>query len=262
MALSLDIITLGAAHPQTANAFYTAAFSPTTTGDGLDLHGTGRLTFRPVGELAGETGTDPATSGFRGYVLSAIVNQPDEVEALLDLAIANGATVVKPAKKKLFGEFTAVYRAPDGALWKLAAATKKNTRPVPDPIAPTETAIYLGVTKPTASKTFYEALGMRVERDYGDTFIDFTITHGVCRLGLLPRKALAKDAGVDAHGDGFSAAMLTHTAASRDDLDGLLKAADAAGGTVTAPATRTDEGDHVARLTDPDGFHWKITAPA
>ena len=118
------------------------------------------------------------------------------------------------------------------------------------------------MTKPTAAKTFYEALGMRVERDYGDTFIDFTIAPGVCRLGLLPRKALAKDAGVDAHGDGFSAAVLTHTAASRDDLDSLLKAADAAGGTIARPATRTDEGDHVALFTDPDGFHWKITAPA
>ncbi|MDN5913904.1 MAG: VOC family protein [Pseudonocardia sp.] len=262
MALSLDIITLGAPDPEAASAFYTSVFAPTTTGDDLDLHDTGRLALRQVGELAGEAGTDPATSGFRGYVLSAIVERPDEVEALLEIATANGATVVRPAKKKFFGEFTAVYRAPDGALWKLAAATKKNAAPARAPIKPTETAIYLGVARPTTSKTFYGALGMSVDRDYGDRFIDFTITPGVCRLGLLPRKGLAKDAGVDENGDGFSAVVLTHTAASRDDLDTLLKAADTAGGRITVPATHTGDGDRVGHFTDPDGFHWMITAPA
>ena len=262
MALSLDSITLGAPDHRAARAFYTSAFAPATTGDDLDLHGTGRLTLRQIDELAGEAGTDPATSGFRGFVLSAIVDQPDEVIGLLDLATANGATVVRPAKKKLFGEFTAVYRAPDGTVWKLAAATKKNTAPVATPIKPGETAIYLGVTRPKASKTFYEALGMRADRDYGDTFVDFTITPGVGRLGLLARRALAKDAGVDEHGDGFSAVVLTHTAASRGELDSLLEAADAAGGRIVIPATCTDDGGHVGRFTDPDGFHWTITAPA
>ena len=261
MALSLDIITLGAPDPRTANAFYTSALSTTMTGDDLDLHDTGRLAVRQVGELADEVGTNPATSGFRGFVLSTIVNQPNEVEALLDLATRNGATVVVPAKKKLFAEFTAVYRAPDGALWKLAAASKKNTAPAGSPIAPTETAIYLGVARPTTSKVFYEALGMSVDRDYGDKFVDFTITPGYCRLGLLPRESLAKDAGVDANGNGFSAVVIIHAAASRDDLDTLLKTADTAGGTIIKTATRDRNGDHVGRFTDPDGFHWQITAP-
>lgn len=44
------------------------------------------LALREIDALAGEAGTDPATSGFRRYVLSAIVNQPSEVEALLDAA--------------------------------------------------------------------------------------------------------------------------------------------------------------------------------
>ncbi|MEU0581924.1 hypothetical protein ABZ465_32540 [Streptomyces griseoincarnatus] len=66
---------------------------------------------------------------------------------------------------------------------------------------------------------------MSVDRDYGDKFTDFTVADGVCRLGLLPRKALAKDAGVDDHGDGFPGVVLTHTAATRDDVDTLLTAA-------------------------------------
>ncbi|CAM3696568.1 VOC family protein [Kibdelosporangium persicum] len=263
MALSLDIITIGVPQVEAACAFYTSAFSSAATDHGhtasLDLHGTGQLALHQIDALAADADTSPVTSGFRGYVLSSIVNQPAEVKALLDAATAHGATVIKPAKKALFGEFTAVYQAPDGAVWKLAAASKKDTDLVPDPPRPTETALFLGVAKPKASKTFYETLGMSVDRDYGDKFIDFTIADGVCRLGLLPRKALAKDAGVDEHGDGFSALVLTHTAASRDDVDTLLAAADSAGGRVTAEATQTGQGDYAGHFTDPDGYHWRIT---
>lgn len=265
MPLSIDIVTLGAPQVEAARAFYTSAFSATATQDhhlaGLDLHGTGQLALHQIDALATECGTKPATSGFRGYVLASIVNQPAEVKALLDAATANGATVIKPAKKQLFGEFTAVYQAPDGAVWKLAAASKKDTDPVPDPPKPTETAIYLGVANPKASKAFYKTLGMSVNHDYGDKFIDFTIADGKCRLGLLPRKALAKDAGVNEHGDGFTALMLTHTVASHDNVDALLAAAIRAGGRVTTAAVQTDRGDYAGQFTDPDGYHWRITTP-
>ncbi|GAB2739684.1 VOC family protein [Amycolatopsis magusensis] len=262
MALSIDLITIGVPDPEAARGFYTSALAGDDQTADLDLHGTGKLALHQTGTLAGEAGTDPVTSGFRGCVLSVIVKQPDEVEFLLDAATAHGATVVKPAKKQLFGEFTAVYRAPDGTVWKLAAATKKNTAPVTSPITPVETAVYLGVAKPSAAKAFYQALGMTTDRDYGDKFIDFTIAPGVSRLGLLPRKALAKDAGVDERGNGFSGVVLAHTAASRQDLDALLKTADAAGGRITAPVTQNDRGDHIGHFADPDGHHWRITAPA
>ncbi|MFC4059574.1 VOC family protein [Planomonospora corallina] len=264
MALSAGIITLGVPQVEAAHAFYATVFSPAATGDeqtaGLDLHGTGRLLLRRIDALAGDAGTSPAASGFRGYVLSSVVNRPGEVEALLGAATAGGATVVKPARKRLFGEFAAVYRAPDGAVWKLAAASKKDTGPVRAPVKPIETAIYLGVARPKASKVFYEALGMSADRDYGDKFVDFTIAGGVWRLGLMPRGALAEDAGVDEHGSGFPAAVLTHTAASRDEVDALLRTADSAGGRVTAAAARTDQGDYTGHFTDPDGHHWTITA--
>jgi predicted lactoylglutathione lyase len=262
MALTLDTITLGAPDLHTARAFYTSVFSADPTGDEVDLHGTGRLALRPLGELAEEVGASPATSGFRGYVLSTIVGQPAEVEALLDAATANGAATVRPAKKKLFGEFAAVYRAPDGALWKPAAATRKNTGPAVTPIRPAETAVYLGVASPKASTAFYERVGMEVDRDYGDTFVDFAVTPGACRLGLLPRRSLAKDAGVEPDGDGFAGVVFTHAARSRDDLDAVLEAAVTAGGTVTAAEHRTGDGLHVASFADPDGFRWRITAPA
>ncbi|MFF2850152.1 VOC family protein [Streptomyces sp. NPDC058001] len=265
MALTLDIITIGVPQVAAARAFYASTFSAEATGTddghtaGLDLHGTGQLDLRQIEALATDSATTPATSGFRGYVLSSIVTRPAEVKALLDAAAEHGATVVKPAKKEFFGEFAAVYRAPDGAVWKLAAATKKDKDPVPDPPKPTETAVFLGVAEPKASKVFYEALGMRVDRDYGDKFIDFTIADGVCRLGLLPHKALAKDAGVDDQGDGFSALVLTHTATSRTEIDNLVATATSAGAHITTPPTETPQGTYTAHFTTPDNHHWKLT---
>lgn len=265
-ALSLDVITLGVPEVDAARDFYTAALSPTSTEGGdaapLDLHGTGRLALRPIEALAAEADTDPGCAGFRGYVLSLIVERPSEVTALLDIAAASGATVIRPARRRLFGEFAAVHEAPDGTVWKLAAASKRDDGPVRSHPKPTETAIYLGVAKPAASKAFYEALGMSADRSYGDKFVDFTVTDGACRLGVLPRKALTKDTGVDGWGDGFSAAVLAHAAASRDEVDALLAAAESAGGRITVAPTRTDDGGYTGRFTDPDGYHWRITAGA
>ncbi|MFJ9554593.1 VOC family protein [Nocardiopsis sp. NPDC101807] len=265
MTLSTDIITVGVPDVSAAHAFYASAFSAAAD-DGrnaeLDLHGTGRLAFRRIDELAAACGADPATSGFRGYVLSSIVQRPAEVRALLDAATAGGATVVKPARKEFFGEFAAVHRAPDGAVWKLAAASKKDKGPVPAVPRPTETAVFLGVAGPKASKVFYEALGMVADHDYGDKFVDFAVSAGACRLGLLPRRALAGDAGVDGQGEGFSALALTHTAGSREEVDALLAAADSAGGRVTAPAAPTGGGGYAGRFTDPDGHHWRVATSA
>lgn len=264
MSLTLDAVALGVPQAEAARDFYASAFSADRVDSGtaaVDLHGTGRLAFYQIEALAAEVGVSPATSGFRGYVLGSIVSQPGDVKALLQSAEDAGAAVVKPAKKQLFGEFTASYQAPDGAVWKLAASSKKDTSPVAEPPKPTESAIYLGAASPKSSKAFYEALGMSAEHDYGDKFVDFHITAGNLRIGLLPRKDLAKDVGVDERGDGFAAVVLTHAAASPDEVDALLSAAAAAGARVTA-AAESDNGDHAGYFTDPDGYYWNVTCAA
>ncbi|MFC7586128.1 hypothetical protein ACFQYP_22075 [Nonomuraea antimicrobica] len=62
-----------------------------------------------------------------------MVSQPSEVESLLHAAVRGGAKVLKPAKRSLFAGFSAVYQAPDGAVWKLAAPTRKDTGPAGEP---------------------------------------------------------------------------------------------------------------------------------
>lgn len=114
--LSLDVITLGVPGVQAARSFYTSALSATTTDYGqsvnLDMHRTGQVALYGTEALAVNTGAEPATSGFRGYIVSYIVSQPSEVETLLDAAVRDGAKVLKPAKKKFLSGFSAICQAP------------------------------------------------------------------------------------------------------------------------------------------------------
>ncbi|GAB3230437.1 glyoxalase [Glycomyces halotolerans] len=263
MTFALDLITIAVPDVRAAHAFYTAAFSPSDVADhggwvDLDLHGTGHIGLYGTDDLAAETGAEPATSRFGGAVLSVVVDQPSEVEALVASAAEQGAEILKPAKKGFFGGFSAVYRAPDGAVWKLAAPTKKDTGPAASPPAPTETAVFLGVADPQTSKAFYEALGMTVDRDYGDKFVDFTIEPGKCRLGLLPSRSLAKDAGLDEETAANPAVVCNRTVASREEVDAVMTTAVEAGGRVEIEAGERDWGGYSGHFADPDGFLWKI----
>ncbi|AXB45225.1 VOC family protein [Amycolatopsis albispora] len=185
-----------------------------------------------------------------GCVLTYIVDQPSEVETVLATAVRHGAEVLKPAKKSLFAGFAATCRAPDGTVWKLTAPTRKDTGPAADQPAPTELVAILAVADPKAAKAFYESLGMAVDRDYGAKFIDFQLTPGRPRLGLMTREALTKDAG------GLGTAVLTCTADSREEVDRVLAAAVAAGGRITAPAQ--ENGGYAGEFAAPDGHRWKV----
>ncbi|MFD0559937.1 putative lactoylglutathione lyase [Stackebrandtia endophytica] len=252
MMLSPDRVTLRTPEVSTARRFYEATFAVEgVVADDhvdLDIHGTGRLRLTESDQ--------PAPSGFDGQVLIYIVEQPGEVEKVLATAVANGATVVKPGKKALFAGYSAVFGAPDGSVWKLAAPTGKNTGPVSDDPRPTETNVLLGVAAPQASKTFYRELGMVVDRDYGNKYVDFTIVAGACRFGVMRRRGLAKDVGIDDHG-ADCATVFHHTADSREEADALLAAAEAAGGRVTAKPEGTD--GYGGEFTDLDGYHWMVT---
>jgi predicted lactoylglutathione lyase len=248
--LSLDILTLAVPTIDDARAFYTSTYS--LGGTSLDLHGAGQLDLDAAVSSV-------ASTEFPGLVVSYIVDQPSEVESLLAAAAAAGGEVLKPAKKGFFGGFTAVFRAPDGAIWKLATDKKKNSGPAAEPPTPTETVCILGVDDPKASMAFYTALGMTVDRDYGKKFIDFEFDAGTSRLGLLRRSELAKDAGVSDSGRGGGTSVLVSRQQSRADVDTLLAAATSAGGQVTAPAGAVD-GGYAGQFTDPDGFIWKVAS--
>lgn len=216
------------------------------------------LTASEWEELVGTSSFEPVHSPSPRIALAAITPGPSGVSAIVDAAAEAGAAIVKPAKKQLFGEFAASLRAPDGTTWKIAAASKKD---VESPFGElTETAAYLAVSSPKASKDFYRALGMTAEHNYGDTFVDFTVGTHQSRLGLLQVKGLAKDLGVRAQGLGTEPprVLLKHSADSRKAAEALATAAGVAGGRVLKV---TESGSQYSVLvTDPDDHLLLITS--
>ncbi|UFU07026.1 VOC family protein [Ruania halotolerans] len=255
MPLALNSITLNTPDAHRAADFYSRALAPAVTDRGgsfeLDLHSHGAF------ELA--TGADPTPSGFRGYVLTYLVDQPCDVRTVMDAALDGGAEALKPAKKALFGAYSGVFRATDGAVWKVAAGTSKDSREATPTPVPTETTLILGVGDPKESKTFYETLGMATDRDYGSKYIDFRPAAGATRLSLMQRPVLAKDAGIDPQDESSAAMILVHRTGSPEDVDALLAAAVSAGGKIAAPAAPTDDG-YAGQFTDPDGFRWTVAS--
>ncbi|OKJ95822.1 glyoxalase [Amycolatopsis sp. CB00013] len=201
----IDAITLEVADTEAAERFYTTAF-----GLGPELR------FRASQE--------PST-GFRGYTLSLTVSQPANADALIDAAVAAGATVIRPAAKSMWG-YGGTVQAPDGAIWKIATSAKKNTAPATREID--AIVLLLGVADVAASKKFYVEHGLTVGKSFGRVYVEFEAGSSPVKLALYKRKALAKDAGVSPEGTG----------SHRIAICGA------------------------APFTDPDGFAWETSALA
>lgn len=186
--------------PQAARDFHAAAFSP-------DLP----LRFRA---------SDAPSSGFRGFHISLTMAQPADVDSLVASALAAGATAIKPVTRSLWG-YGGVLQAPDGTIWKVVSSSKKDKAPASRAIE--SIVLLLGVEDVAASKAFYVERGFAVAKSFGRKYVELEPGGGPVTLGLLPRKALAKDAGVPVEGSGSHRLVL-------------------AGGTAA---------------TDPDGFAWE-----
>src|SRR5262245_26027732 len=105
---SIESITLEVPDTAAADAFYSAAFG--------------------LGSRIGLRASEEPTSGFRGFTLSLVVSQPATVDGFVGAALDAGATPLKPVSKSFWG-YGGVVRAPDGAIWKVATSSKKNTGP-------------------------------------------------------------------------------------------------------------------------------------
>jgi len=175
----IDAITLEVADTEAAERFYSTAF-------GLDT------------QLRLRASQEPST-GFRGYTLSLTVSQPANADALIDAAVAAGATVIKPATKSMWG-YGGTIQAPDGAIWKIATSAKKNTGPAAREFD--DIVLLLGVADVAASKKFYVEHGLTVGKSFGRMYVEFEAGSDAVKLALYRRKALAKDAGVAPEGTG------------------------------------------------------------
>lgn len=195
---SLDTLLLEVADPAAARDFYARAFGP-------DLP----LDFRS---------SDAPTEGFRGFHVSLTLAQPADVDGLVASALAAGATEIKPVAKSFWG-YGGVLRAPDGAIWKVVSSSKRNTGPASREIE--SIVLLIGASDVLATKRFYVERGFGVARSFGRKYVEFEPGAGRVTLGLLSRKALAKDAGVPIEGSGSHRLVLVGGDTPASDPDGF-----------------------------------------
>lgn len=195
---SISFVTLDVADVAAAETFYAAAFNLG-----------GRVKLRA---------SDVPSTGFRGFTLSLTVPQPGNADAILDAAIAAGATVLKPAAKSLWG-YGGVIQAPDGTIWKIATAKKKDSATVTQQFD--EMVLLIGATDVAATKKYYVENGLAVAKSYGRTYVQFATPGSPIQLGLYGHRALAKDAGVDDEGTGSHRITVNSDAGTLSDPDGF-----------------------------------------
>lgn len=115
--------------------------------------------------------------------------------------------------------------------------------------------ITLGVADLDRARTFYAALGWHGQEVQETVFFQA----GGSALVLWGRDKLAADSGIQDSGqDGFGGITLAHNVRSRDEVDGIMRAAVKAGATVTRPVGETFYGGYAGVFTDPDGHAWEI----
>lgn len=117
--------------------------------------------------------------------------------------------------------------------------------------------VTLGVKDLKRAKDFYSGLGFAIEQDHPG-FVSFKV--GPTGLSLYKREALAKDAGVDAGGSGFTGVVLNYIASTTDQVDETLTQAKLAGGTIIKPPQKAQWGGYFGHFADPDGYIWKVAA--
>jgi catechol 2,3-dioxygenase-like lactoylglutathione lyase family enzyme len=195
---SINSVTLEVSDLPAAEAFYDAAFG--------------------LGPRLGLRASDSSSSGFRGFTLSLVASQPGTVDALIGSGLDAGATEIKPAKKSFWG-YGGVLRAPDGAIWKVATSSKKDSGPATREVD--EFVLLLGAADVPASKGFYGDHGVTVAKSFARKYVQFD-TGPKITLALYGRRALAKDAGVDADGSGSPRLVIGGDGGAFTDPDGFV----------------------------------------
>ncbi len=196
---ALETVTLEVPDPTAADAFYAAAFE--------------------LGPRVGVRASAAPTTGFRGFTLSLVVSQPSTVDSLIGTALDGGATTLKPAKKGFWG-YGGVVQAPDGAMWKVATSSKKDTGPATREVD--DVVLLLGVADVKASKQFYVDRGLAVAKSFGSKYVEFATPESSLTLALYSRRAAAKDAGVSADGSGSHRIVIGGDAGPFTDPDGFV----------------------------------------
>jgi catechol 2,3-dioxygenase-like lactoylglutathione lyase family enzyme len=126
------------------------------------------------------------------------------------------------------------------------------TRTVPQHLS----LVTLGVRDVSASRAFYEALGLAASGFESDDIAFFDMNGTV--LALYGREALARDANVLSGGEGIRASACAFNVASETDVDAVVAHAEACGARITRQPERVFWGGYSGYFADPDGHLWEV----
>lgn len=121
----ISLITLGVADLQRSIAFYRDGLQLPQRDEGseniafFETSGTW-LSLYPRDALAEDVGIVAQGPGFRDFTLAHNVRSSEEVDRILDEAVAAGATLVKPGQPVFWGGYSGYFADPDGFLWEVA----------------------------------------------------------------------------------------------------------------------------------------------
>ena len=125
----LTVITLGVSNMGASIAFYEAlgfARKLRVTGEAVAFFDTGGpvLGLFPWDELAQDITLpdNPRPQAFRGTTLAWNCSTTEEVDRVLDFAIAKGASLLKPARKTDYGGYSGYFTDPDDHPWEVVVA--------------------------------------------------------------------------------------------------------------------------------------------
>ena len=117
--------------------------------------------------------------------------------------------------------------------------------------------VTLGVRDLEASRTFYaETLGWKSSSasNEGITFFQ----GGGIVLALFPREELAKDALIDAEGNGFAGFTLAYNAQSEAEVDEIIADLKSKGVRILKEPQKVFWGGYSSYFADPDGNCWEV----
>jgi len=116
--------------------------------------------------------------------------------------------------------------------------------------------VTLGVADLGRSRRFYEdGLGWRRGNEHDE--VAFYQLGGMV-LALWGRNALAQDARLTDAGSGFGGIALAYCTRTREEVDAVLAAAEAAGAKILKPAEDVFWGGYAGYFADPDGHLWEV----
>lgn len=120
----ISLITLGVADMAVSRAFYEALGwrASAQSNDEVTFFQAGGMILGLYGRaaLAEDAEMDDSKPGFSGIALAYNGRDKAEVDAVLDDAVAAGATLIKAAVDVFWGGYSGYFADPDGHLWEVA----------------------------------------------------------------------------------------------------------------------------------------------